>query len=146
GAEASLREYIAMRGRASVRRSRLANAFALLAGILTERGDLDAALDAVRESVSLLEQDAGNDAWSVMDHFALRAARAGTVENAARIAGYADASFTAKQATRDGNEARSRAAVQALLSERLHPDRLEHLMREGAGLTEHEACRLALED
>jgi ATP/maltotriose-dependent transcriptional regulator MalT len=145
GAEASLRKYIAMRRRSSVRRSRLANVFALLAGVLTERGELDAALQAVHESVSLFEQDSGNDAWNIMDFFALRAVRSGRIENATLIAGYADASFVAKQATREPNEARARTTLQTLLSERLAPARLDQLLAEGARLTEREACRLAVE-
>jgi tetratricopeptide (TPR) repeat protein len=145
GAEASLREYIAMR-KSSVRRSRLGAAFAQLAGVLTERGDLEAALDAIRESVSLKEQDAANDAWNVMDFFALHAARAGNVENAARIAGYTDACFAAKQATREPTGARARAALQALVCERLSQAKLEGLLAEGALLTEHDACRLAVEN
>ena len=146
GAEMSLREFIAMRSRPSVRRSRLANAFALLAGVLSDRGDLDGALAAVSESVSLIEQDAGNDAWNVMDFFALRAARAGKLENATRMAGYADACFTAKQASREPNEARTRTALEALLRERLDSTKLKGLLDEGARLTEREACRLAVEN
>jgi hypothetical protein len=110
-----------MRGRSSVRRCRLSNAFAMLAGVLTERGDLDGALEAARDSVSLIEQDAANDAWNVMDYFALRAACAGKVENAARVAGYVDICFVAKGATREPNEARARATLQALLNKRLDP-------------------------
>jgi predicted ATPase/DNA-binding winged helix-turn-helix (wHTH) protein len=143
-AEAALREFISRRGPAT-RRSRLANAFALLAGILSDRGDLDGALDAVRESVSLMEQDTSNDAWSSIDHFALRAARAGKLENASRIAGYADACFAAKKASREPNEARARAALEALLREHIAPPRLQDLLDEGARLTGREACRLAVE-
>jgi len=146
GAEVSLREFIAMRSRPSARRSRLANAFALLAGVLSDRGDVDGALAAVSESVGLMEQDDGNDAWSVMDFFALRAARAGKLENAARIAGYADACFTAKQVTREPNEARTRSALKILLCKRLGSTQLEGLLAEGARLSEREACRLAVEN
>jgi tetratricopeptide (TPR) repeat protein len=146
GAETSLREFIAMRHRPSVRRSRLANAFAWLAGVLSDQGVLDAALEATRESVRLIEQDAANDAWNVMDFFALRAARAGKVENAARMAGYTDACFVAKRTTREPNEARSRAALQALLCERLPATALASLLAEGGRLTEREACRLAVEN
>ena len=145
GAEMSLREFIAMRGRPFMRRSRLANAFALLGGVLSDRGDLDGALAAVTESVGLMEQDDGNDAWNVMYFFALRAARAGKLESATRMAGYADACFTAKQASREPNEARSRTALEALLRERLASTKLKALLDEGARLTEREACRLAVE-
>jgi tetratricopeptide (TPR) repeat protein len=145
GAEASLREFIAARGRPSVRRSRLANAYALLAGVLSDRGDLDGALHAVQESVSLMEQDAYDDAWNVMDCFALRAARAGRLANAARMAGYADACFKAKQSSREPNEARARSTLQSMLGARLVPASLEDLLEEGAHLTEREACRLAIQ-
>jgi tetratricopeptide (TPR) repeat protein len=145
GAETSLREYIAMRSRPSMRRSRLAIAFATLAGVLSDRGDLDGALAAVAESVNLMEQDAVNDAWNVMDYFALRAARAGKIENAARMAGYADACFTERQASREPNEARTRSALEVLLRERLSSTELEALLVEGAQLTEQGACRLAVE-
>jgi predicted ATPase len=145
GAEMCLRQFVAMRRRPYARRSRLANTFALLAGVLSDRGDLDGALAAAQESVSLMEQDDGDDAWNVMDYFALRAARAGKTENAARMAGYADACFTAKQASREPNEARTRAALAILLRERLASAKLEALVGEGARLTEREACRLAVE-
>jgi predicted ATPase/DNA-binding winged helix-turn-helix (wHTH) protein len=145
GAESSLRDFIAMRSRPFVRRSRLANAFALLVGVLSDQGAFSDALEAARESVRLMEQDAGNDAWNVMDYFALRAAYAGNLANAARITGYADACFLAKQASREPNEARTRASLQALLCERLAPSELENLLHEGARLSEREACRLAVD-
>jgi predicted ATPase/DNA-binding winged helix-turn-helix (wHTH) protein len=145
GAEVSLREFIAMRSSRSVRRSRLANAFAVLAGVLSDRGELAGALSAAQESVRLMEQDAGNDAWNVIDYFALRAARAGNLDNAARIAGYADACFRAKQASREPNKARTRASLQKLLCESLAPTDLADLLDEGARLSEREACRLAIE-
>jgi len=65
GAEAALREYIAAPSRHLVKRMWLANAWGLLAGVLTERGDAGEALEAVRESVRSFRQDAGN-AWAVM--------------------------------------------------------------------------------
>ena len=129
-----------------MRRSRLATAFASLAGVLSDRGDLDGALAAVTESVGLMEQDVGNDAWNIMYFFALRAARAGKLENATRMAGYADACFTAKQASREPNEARTRTALLALLRERLNSRKLKAILDEGARLTEREACRLAIEN
>jgi hypothetical protein len=100
----------------------------------------------VQESVSLIEQDAHDDAWNVMDSFALRAARAGRLENAARMAGYADACFKAKQASREPNEARARAALETLLRYRIASAKLKELLDEGARLTKREACGLAISD
>lgn len=88
------------------RQSSIGYALGNLAGTLTERGDLDEALTAARDGLSLLAFS-GN-AWIFMDHFALRAALAGKIENAARVAGCADAIFVAKGATRERNEARAR--------------------------------------
>jgi len=80
-----------------------------LSGVLTERGELAEALAAAREGLSL-RRDSGH-AWVAMDSFALRAGLAGKLENAARIAGYADATHAAKQSLRQPNEARARARV-----------------------------------
>jgi predicted ATPase/DNA-binding winged helix-turn-helix (wHTH) protein len=146
GADASLREYIAMRGRSSVRKSRLGAAFAVLAGVLTERGDLEQALDAAREGLSLIQQDSANAAWKYMDHFALRAARAGKVQNGARIAGYADACFAGKETTRQPNEARARDHLRGIFRDMVAPYDLERLFAEGAKMSEDDACRLALEE
>ena len=144
GAEASLREYIAMRGRSSVRRSRLAHAFASLSGVLTERGDLASALEAAREGVVLMQQDGGGQIWRFMDAFALRVALAGKAENAARIAGYADARHAETQAAREPNEARARERLGALLSDSFAPEELDRLYAEGAKIDQDMACRLAL--
>jgi hypothetical protein len=81
-----------------------------------------------------------------MDHLALRAALAGKLEDAARLAAFADSTFTAKETSRQPNEARARDRLEALLREKLAPDELERLLAEGAALTEDEACRLALEE
>jgi predicted ATPase/DNA-binding winged helix-turn-helix (wHTH) protein len=145
GAEAALREYIATSSRHLVKRMWLANAWGLLAGVLTEGGDVGEALEAVRESVRLFQQDAGN-AWAVMDHFAMRAARAGKLENAARIAGYADACHAEREAIRDPNDARAPASLHALLREKLPAGKRETLLAEGAALSEDDACRLAIEE
>jgi tetratricopeptide (TPR) repeat protein len=115
-----------------------------LAGIHTERMELDEALAAAREGLPL-RQEAGFS-WSALDHLALRAALAGKVANAACLSGYADAAFAAKQSSRQPNEAHAHDRLQALLRQRLDPDELERLLAEGAKMSEDEACRLALED
>ena len=78
-----------------------------------------------------------------MDHFALRTGLAGHVEDAARLAGFADASFARHQATREPNEARARMRLHRLLEERLSTHTLVRLLAEGADAGEPEACRLA---
>jgi hypothetical protein len=115
-----------------------------LAGVLTERGRFDEALAAAREGLPLAK-DHGNR-WIVFDLLALRAALAGKTANAARIAGFADSTFAAKQASRPPNEARARNRLQVLLREALTLDEVERLLAEGAKMNEDEACRLALEE
>ncbi len=121
----------------------LGKALSNLVGVLTERGDVQEALAAAQESVSLLLD--GGYAWINMDHLALRAGLAGKIQNAARLVGFADATCAAKRWIRQPNEARARGRLQALLDEKLSPDELEQLLTEGAKMNEEEACRLALE-
>jgi predicted ATPase/DNA-binding winged helix-turn-helix (wHTH) protein len=143
-AAAAFRQSIAMR-RASRLGREVTLAFALvnLAGVLTELGDVDQALAAAREGLpSLADADR---AWVFMDHMGLRAALAGSIDNAARIAGYADHARAAKKSPREPNEARAHARLFALLRERLEDDVLATLMEEGSTMSEHEACAAALE-
>jgi predicted ATPase/DNA-binding winged helix-turn-helix (wHTH) protein/tetratricopeptide (TPR) repeat protein len=114
-----------------------------LSGVLAERGELAEALAAAREGLPL--RRATGHAWLPMDHFALRVGLAGRIEHAARIAGYADAIYAAKQSLRHLNEARARTRLMVLLRERLGDDELARLMTAGAALDEDEVCRLALE-
>jgi tetratricopeptide (TPR) repeat protein len=113
-----------------------------LAGVHTERGELDEALAAAREGLPLLREV--GYFWIFMDHLALRAALSGKLDNAARLAGYADSMFGARQ-PREPNEARARGRLQNLLQENFPPDELESLQAEGARMTEDDACRMALE-
>ena len=115
-----------------------------LAGVHTERGELAEALAAASEGLPLRKE--GGHAWVALNHLALRAALADKVANAARLAGYADATHAAKDAPRQPNEARARDRLQGLLRENLSPDELERLLAEGARMSEDEACRLALEE
>jgi hypothetical protein len=140
---ASLETVALQRNSPLARRSNFGTALINLAGVRTERGELDEALVAAREGLPL-HQDAGY-AWNVLDHLALRAALADKPANAAHIAGYADSIHTAKNATRQPNEARARDRLH-LLHEKLEPDELERLLAEGAKMTEDQVCRLALED
>ncbi|HZI83494.1 MAG TPA: hypothetical protein VFF44_06240, partial [Casimicrobiaceae bacterium] len=139
------REQIVLLRRSPVSTRRLLGyALLNLAGILTERGDLGDALGAAKEGLPLVKED--GSAWIFGDHVALRTALAGRLRDAARIAGYADAAWAAKKATRQPNEGRARDRLHAVLREKLLPDELDRLLAEGARLSEDDACRLALED
>jgi predicted ATPase len=115
-----------------------------LAAVHTERGELDEGLAAAREGLPLLKE--GGYAWCQLDHLALRAAMAGKVASAARVAGYADSTFAAKETPRQPHDARVRDRLQALLRDKISPDELERLLAEGTKMSEDEACRLVLED
>jgi hypothetical protein len=65
-------------------------------------------------------QDAGY-AWSVFDILGLRAALAGKLTRAARVAGYADSAFAAMKASRQHNEARVHERLQALAARAMRP-------------------------
>jgi predicted ATPase/DNA-binding winged helix-turn-helix (wHTH) protein len=145
-AVAAFNEVVAMMRMPTItRKTALGYALCNLAGVFTERGELDEALAAAREGLPLLTAGGGL-AWLFMDHLALRGALAGKFANAARLAGFADSLRIANEAVLEPNEARAHARLQALLREKLAPDQLERLLAEGTKLTEDEACRLALEE
>ena len=114
-----------------------------LAGALTERGDLNEALAAMSEAIPLISEIG----WFYRfgDHFALRLAKAGHGDGAARLLGYADGEHARFKAHRQHNEARARASLLRILCEAMSPTELAQRMAEGAKLTEDEASRLALE-
>jgi predicted ATPase len=114
-----------------------------LAGVLTEQGKLDDALEAAREGLPLLR--AAGNAWAVIDHLAVRAALAGNLVSAIKIAGFADAAHAAKDATRQPNEQRARKRVDQVAENHLDVETIEQYLADGARMTEAEACRLALE-
>jgi predicted ATPase/DNA-binding winged helix-turn-helix (wHTH) protein len=124
-------------------RSSLGFALTNLAGVLIERGQLDEAMVAAREGLPLLK-GAGH-VWYLLDYLALRAALIGHHAEAARMVGYADAIYLASQISRQPNEARARARLQALLHERLGCAEVARLLADGATLSEDEACRIALD-
>jgi len=73
----------------------------------------------------------------------LRAAKAGRIENAARLWGYAD-QLAENGAFRQQNERQAIDALAALLSGALPTDRLEELKAAGRRLSEDEADAQAL--
>ncbi len=141
---AGFHEAAALLRKMATRKGMLGMCLTNLAGIHTERGELDQALAAAREGLPI-RRDAGH-AWFAFDHLALRAALAGKTSSAARLAGYSDAAYAAKATPRQANEARARDRLRSLLRERFNPDELERLLAEGANLSEDEACVMALED
>jgi tetratricopeptide (TPR) repeat protein len=141
---AGMRETVALLRKTPLTKVMLGFCLTNLAGVHTERGDLDEALAAAREGLPLLKE--GGFAWCQLDHLALHAALAGNVASAARVAGFADSTFAAKETSRQPNEARARDRLQALLRDKISPDEIERLLAEGAKMREDEACRLALED
>ena len=143
-AAASFRKQVALLRESPMRTGRsLGYALANLAGVLTEGGGVDEALAAAREGLPLVRED--GSAWIFADHVALRAALAGKLSDAARLAGYSDCTWSAKEATRQPNEARARERLHALLRKNFRADELEGLLAEGATLSEDDAVRLALE-
>jgi predicted ATPase/DNA-binding winged helix-turn-helix (wHTH) protein len=142
---AGFREAAALiRNRAMTPKGLLGLCLTNLAGLHTERGELDEALAAAREGLPLRKEDGYS--WGAFDHLALRAALAGNTASAARLASYADAAYAAKATPRQANETRARDRLQTLLRETFTPDELERLLAEGATMSEEEAVRLALED
>ena len=125
-------------------RQMLGHGLVNVAGVQVERGELAEALVAAREGLPLC-REAGN-AWMHLDHLALRAARAGRLADAARLSGFGDSAFKASQSSRQPNEVLARARLQRLLGKKIRDHEFEHLIAEGARLSEDEACRLALEE
>jgi predicted ATPase/DNA-binding winged helix-turn-helix (wHTH) protein len=122
----------------------LGSCFTNLAGVHTERGELPEALAAAREGLPL-RKEVGH-AWVAIDHLALRAALAGKLQDAARLAGFADSMHLKKETSRQPNEARAQQHLHSLLHEKLDTGELARLLAEGAKLSEDEACVLALKE
>jgi tetratricopeptide (TPR) repeat protein len=144
-AESAFREVVALH-RDSGHRGKDPLGFSLgnLAGVLTERGKLGEALDTARQALPLLH--GAESAWLLIDHLALRAALAGKLETAVTIAGFADAAYAAKGATRQVNEARARERVDELARDRFDAPTLAGHLASGSRINAAEAYRLALED
>jgi hypothetical protein len=113
-----------------------------LAGMLTEKNELDASLAAAREGLPLLIAD--GSAWSFSGYGAVRAGREGKFAKAALLAGYADHAHAANGGKLSAFEAPIYERLRALLRDKLSATELQRLLDEGAKLSEDEACRLAL--
>ncbi len=144
GALAAARNALVQSSRSAfATRSSVGLARANLHGILTARGDLDEAAAVGRQLITGF-RDVGA-AWIVLDHFALRYAKRGRHDVAARIAGWNDATVRTKDVRRQINEQRAYEHTLAILREKLAADELERLLADGARMTEDDICRLAIE-
>jgi Predicted ATPase len=113
-----------------------------LSGVLTGLGQLDEALLTAREGLPLLV--AVGSGWIHADHFALRVALEGRLEDAAKLSGYADSQYAERQALRHPNEARARERLRSMLQGHFGTAALGRLLADGARLDDKEATRLAL--
>lgn len=143
-AETSFREQVAFSRTSPMKTKRMLGwSLASLAAVLTEQGRIDEALAPGREGLQLLLED--GSAWVFVHHFALRAALAGRLADAARLAGYADYAWSKQETVRHPSEARTQERLDSILRQQLPGNDLERLRAEGAALSETAACRLALE-
>jgi tetratricopeptide (TPR) repeat protein len=120
----------------------LGSVLGILACALTAGGNLGEALTMAREAAPLL-RDHGRLFW-LFDHLALRAELVGRTRDAARIAGFADASYRTSGHPREPIGRRAVERLATLLREALPADEIAQLHREGTRLTEDQAISLAL--
>jgi len=142
-AEAAFRGVLALLRASPIKTKRMLGwSLASLVGVLTEQGALDEALAAGREGLPLLLED--GSAWMFIGHFALRAALANRLSDAASLAGYWECACMREQHQRHPIDERTREHLLAVLQRQFPPDELENLFVEGARLSEAQACQLAL--
>jgi len=112
-----------------------------LANALVHLGDLPGAYSAAMESLPLMRgNEAGADVFNIL---ALIAAMGGRHAQAARMLGHVDAWVERSQYALAPNEARAAAEAGAAIDAALGPQEHARLRKEGAGLTDEEADRLA---
>jgi len=144
-AETSLREAIMLAGRLPlIAEDALNNCRGNLIGVLVEKGRLDEALVLARDMTAYRTER--SIAWQTIDHLALRAALAGKLDQAARLAGYSDDRLAQKKLPRQRNEQRARERAGELLRRRYSAAELAALLAAGAALTDAAACELALQE
>lgn len=141
-AEAHVREGLALAPRLPMPSEAVITCQFNLIGLLVERKELGEALDVARRCNAFRNDMAV--AWQGIDHLALRCALGGRLEDAVRLAGYADARHAAMSARRQPNEGRARDRLGTLLHGGIDPDRRAALLAEGALLSDDAACALAL--
>jgi hypothetical protein len=110
---------------------------------LTERGELDEALQAGRQALE--EGLRNNTLWLMLDVFAYLAGKRGRLGDAALAFGCADAEFNHRAAMRRPDEQRAHDVTLAALREAMPAYFVSALLTEGAALSVEEAARLALD-
>jgi hypothetical protein len=122
----------------------LANGLGNLVAALVEQGQIDEALAIAREGIPPMRES--GLFFLNCDHFALRLAKAGRADQAARLLGYTDAERSRRNnLRRDELEARTRKRLLTILNETMSSFDLERCLAEGEKLSEEEAAQLALE-
>ncbi|HVJ55576.1 MAG TPA: winged helix-turn-helix domain-containing protein [Aliidongia sp.] len=113
----------------------------ILSGMFTTQGDVEQALVFAREAVPLCREDDYVD-W-LFPHLALRAAKAGRPDDAARLLGYVSSGIETG-AFQQFSSKRALASLDTLLRDALTADRMEQLVETGRHLNEDQAVALAL--
>ncbi len=111
-------------------------------GILVECGELAEAGDIARFTMAHLRESSG--IRLVLDHFALRLAKSGHAEPAARVLGWINHYYSSRCITRQPNELRAMRSTEAILIAQLPSEDLGRLFAEGMLLDEPGVCQLAV--
>lgn len=119
----------------------LSLAQALIVSAWLAKNDTERARQAALAGWSLACQIGMSDEWT--DKLALLAALEGRSRQAARLLGYADATFAASGATRRASDARAKARAITLASAWLDGDEFARLKDEGASLSESDIEAIA---
>lgn len=110
---------------------------------LTERDELDEALQAARQA---LDEGLRDDTlWLMLDAFAYLAGKRGRLGDAALAFGCADAEFARRGAVRPPDEQRAHDTTLDALREAMPAYFVSALLIEGAALSVEDAARLALD-
>ena len=117
---------------------------ATIAWALAMRGTLDEALHVLREAVPVLRHDTA--VFTVLDVFALTALLRGRADNAARLAGAADAVVNHFGYRRLMLGQHQHETIAELLNRALAPNERARLMHEGAAMSEKDVMALALNE
>jgi tetratricopeptide (TPR) repeat protein len=121
--------------------------FANFAGYLVAVNETAAAIDVAREAIRELaarDPESYNLAVSA-EHLALAFALEGDCERAARLSGYADATFARAHFEREFTETTTYERLRAILHDALREEHLASLVAEGAAFAPEGAIALALE-
>lgn len=119
-------------------------AFQALGAAMLELGRIDDAEAAYVDALPPIQRAFGTAA-SLLDDMAYLLAQHGRIEDAARIAAHADRHYSAHGRKRRPSSERNRKRLICLLESCRAAEDLAVLYREGEGLSEAEACRIAFQ-